>query len=260
MIGWYSSHTHSEKVMKHVQQGFQIPVVHTDRFQKRNAEKQEAILYGILRGCADVIHHNFKNGLDYLHIDNGYIKRHHFSGYYRISLNDTQAKYKDVNLPNERAKKLDVKIRDWVNNEHGLVLIIPHTPAFEIFYGVDIQKWLDTTIKKLNGRPYKVRTKFDSTPLEDDLKSAKCVITFNSNAALEAILFGIPAIATSNHSIIKSWNNLTMENVEDCFEKCSKLDRNKLLNFISYHQFTLDEIDKGIAPAIIREMRKENVY
>jgi len=260
MKGWYTSHVHSEKVMKHVQTGWKIPVCHTDRFSKKGAEHEEAIMYGILRGCADVIHHHFKNGIDYLHIDNGYFKRHHYSGYYRVSLNDTQARYKDIALPSERAKKLDVKIRDWVRNENGYVLIIPHTPAFEIFYGVDIKKWTDTTIKKLNGRPYKIRDKNATTPLEEDLKSASCVITFNSNAALEAILAGIPAIATSNHSVIKSWNKLTMDNVEDCFDKCSALDREKLVNFLSYHQFTLDEIDKGIAPAIIKEMRKENVY
>lgn len=259
MLAWYTSHFISEKVMLASSRGWRIPAKHTTLFRKGEFN-DEALLYGILRGCSDVIHYNFKHGHDYLHIDRGYIKPNHFSGYYRISLNDTQARYKDVSLPSERAKKLNVTIRDWQDNENGLILIIPPTVAFAIFYGIDIEQWIKTTIKKIGDRPYKVRTKEDHTQVEDDFKTAKCVITFNSNAALEAILFGVPAIATSQHSIIRDWNNLTMNDVNDCYDKSVNLDRNKLLNFAAYHQFTLDEIEKGIAPAIIKEMRKENVY
>ena len=258
-IAWYTDHFISEKVMLAASRGFRTPAKHTSLFRK-GEHNSEALLYGVLRGCSDVIHYNFKNGHDYLHIDRGYIKPHHFSGYYRISLNDTQAHYKDVALPSERAKKLNVTIRDWQDNENGLVLILPPTEAMAIFYGIDMKKWLDTTIKKLNGRPYKVRTKEDHVSLEDDLKTAKCVITFNSNAALDAVLFGVPAIVTSQHSVVRDWNGLTMNNVEDCYDKSVDLDRNKLLNFVAYHQFTLDEIEKGIAPAIIKEMRKEGAY
>lgn len=259
MLAWYTTHFISEKIILSASRGWKVPAKHTSLFRKGEFN-DEALLYGILRGCSDVIHYNFKNGHDYLHLDRGYIKPNHFSGYYRISLNDTQARYKDVNLPSERAKKLNVTIRDWQDNESGLVLIIPPTEAMAIFYGIDIKKWIDTTIKKINGRPHKVRTKEDHTQLEDDFKTAKCVITFNSNAALEAVLFGVPAIATSQHSTVRDWNNLTMNDVNDCYDKSIGLDRNKLLNFVAYHQFTLDEIEKGVAPAIIKEMRKENVY
>lgn len=247
--------------MKSVSNGFRIPAKHTSLFRKGEFN-EDAILYGILRGCSDVIHYNFKNGHNYLHLDKGYLKPHHFSGYYRISLNDTQAHYKDVKLPSDRAKKLNIVLKDWQDNENGIVLIVPPTTAMEVFYGIDAKKWIDTTIKKLNGRPYKVRTKEEASQisLQDDLKTAKCVITFNSNCALEAVLAGIPAIATSQHSIVRDWNQLTMNNVEDCYGRSISLDRDKLLNFVAYHQFTLDEIERGVAAAIIKEMRKENVY
>lgn len=259
MLAWYTSHFISEKVMLSTARGWRAPAKHTSLFRKGEFN-DEALLYGILRGCSNIIHYNFKNGHDYLHLDRGYIKPDHFSGYYRISLNDTQAHYKDINLPQDRAKKLNVQVRDWQDNENGLVLIIPPTEAMEIFYGIDAKKWIDTTIKKLNGRPHKVRTKEDHASIQDDFKISKCVITFNSNAALEAVLFGIPAIATSQHSVVRDWNNLNMNDINDCYDKSVGLDRNKLLNFVAYHQFTLDEIEKGIAPAIIKEMRKENVY
>lgn len=266
MIAWYSDHFISQKVMlRHAATGWRIPARHTTLFNKetRDKFKEEALLYGILRGCSDIIHFLFKNGIDYLHIDHGYVgrsKNNMFNGYYRISLNDTQAHYKDVKLPSERAKKLDITLKDWQDNEHGLILIIPPSPAMEVFYGINIEDWVKTTIKKIGGHPHKVRTKVDPIPLEDDLKNAKCVITFNSNTALDAVLAGIPAIATSQHSVVRDWNKLTMSNVHDCYEKSIGLDRSKLLNFISYHQFTLDEMEKGIAAAIIKEMRKENVY
>lgn len=256
---WYTSHAISESVMLSVSRGFRVPAKHTSLFHKHK-DKHEAILYGILRGCSDVMHNNFKSGIPYLHIDLGYIKRGHYDGYYRFSLNNTQAHYIDADLPSERAKKLDITLKDWQDNEAGIVLIIPPTTPIAIFYGIDIESWVKKTIEKLNGHPYKVRYKNDPKPIEEDFKIAKCVITFNSNCALDATIHGVPAIATSNHSIIKSWNGLTMNDFSDCYKKSVSLNRDKLINYLSYHQFTLDEVERGIAPAIIKEMRKENVY
>jgi len=269
MIAWYTNHFISQKIMRSVAIGFRCIAKDTSLFKegaKKGMFKDESILYGILRGCSDVIHHNFRNNLDYLHLDLGYIDRSlhnkgQFDGYYRISLNDTQARYKDVNLPSDRIDKLNYKMQDWQNNEHGYFLICPPTDAICIFYGIDCDKWINTTIQKLGNRKYKIRDKNDvSVRLEDDLLGAKCVITFNSNIALDATLAGIPVIATSQHSIVRDWNNLNMSNLDDCFTRSKELDRLKLLRFISYHQFTLKEIEKGLACAIIKKMREQNGY
>ena len=264
MLAWYTDHSFSIRIMRSVANGFRIPAKHTSLFRKGEFN-QEAVMYGILRGCSDIIRYNFKNKLDYLHIDLGYIERSQhtrgtFDGYYRFSLNDTQAHYKDVNLPSDRSNKLNITIKDWQDNDSGFYLIIPPTLAIETFYGVKAKDWVESTIYKLNGDPYKVRTKDDTSPLSEELKNTKCIITFNSNVALDATLAGIPTIVTSHHSVIRDWNGLTMANVQDCFEKSVNLDRKKLVNFISYHQFTLTEVEKGIAPAIIKKMREENVY
>lgn len=271
MIAWYTNHFISQKIMRSVAIGFKCIAKDTSLFKegiKKGMFKDEAILYGILRGCSDVIHHNFKNGLDYLHLDLGYIKRSlhnngQFDGYYKISLNDTQAHYKDINLPEDRLKKLDIVCKDWQNNKNGYFLICPPTDAICIFYGIDVKKWIDTTIHKLGDRHYKIREKNDvsmSVSLKDDLAGAKAVITFNSNVALDATLEGIPVIATSQHSVIKNWNNLTMSNLDNCIEISQNLDRDKLLRFISYHQFTLKEIENGLAFAIIKKMREQGAY
>lgn len=266
MLAWYTKHVISQRIiLRSVAPGWNIPAKNTTLFSGSEKDKyaDEAILYGILRGCDDVMHYNFKRGIDYLHLDHGYIGRsrqHCFDGYYRVSLNNTQADYKDIDLPSDRAKKLNVSLKDWKDNKDGFILIVPHTEAMQRFYGVDIKKWIDTTIKKIGDLPYKIRFKEDVIPLKEDLNSAKCVITFNSNTALDATLEGIPAIATSQHSIIRDWNKLNMSDVYDCYNKSISLDRNKLLNFISYHQFTLKEMETGYAKNVINEMRRRNVY
>lgn len=266
MIAWYTNHYISQKVMLSIKDGFNVISKDTSLFKegvKKNMFKEEAILYGILRGCSDVIHYNFRNNLDYLHIDKGYIGDNHFTGYYRISLNDTQARYKEIDLPDDRRLALNkyFTLKDWQKKD-GYYLIVPPTEAIAIFYGIDIKKWIDTTIHKLAGKPHKIRQKNDlsNIPLENDLAQAKCVITFNSNVALDATIAGVPVIATSQHSVIKNWNNLTMINLDDCYDKSILLDRKKLLNFIAYHQFTLTEIERGLAKAIIKKMREKNVY
>lgn len=269
MIAWYTNHFISQKIMRSVAIGFKCITKDTSLFKegaRKGMFKDEAILYGILRGCSDVIHYNFKNGLNYLHIDLGYIERSlhnkgQFDGYYRISLNDTQARYKDIDLPDDRLNKLNVNLEPWKNNENGYYLICPPTDAMCIFYGIDAKKWIDTTILKLNGKKYKLREKNDvSIQLENDLINAKCVITFNSNIALDATLAGVPVIVTSQHSVIRDWNNFNMSNLDNCLELSKNLDRKKLLKFISYHQFTLKEIEKGLASAIIQTLLKENKY
>ena len=51
-----------------------------------------------------------------------------------------------------------------------------------------------------------------------------------------------------------------MSNLDNCIEISQNLDRDKLLRFISYHQFTLKEIENGLAFAIIKKMKEQGAY
>lgn len=211
-----------------------------------STNKHVAVGYGILRGTGDIFHHNEQHGVDYYEVDRGYINPGHFDGYYRISKNGTQARYRDINLPSDRLDKLKFKRENWYNPK-GHVLICPPTEYIESFYDLVPGQWLEHAIDLCDRRGYRyiVRNKSSSAPLNSDLKDAQLVMTFNSNVAVDATIKGIPVIA-SEPSIVEGWR---LESTPPTDEEVSKL-----LRFISYNQFTLEEIRNGTAWRILHDM------
>jgi hypothetical protein len=267
MIAWHTSHINSFNVICNVRRGFNCEVKHARLFDGKISE--DSICYGILRGCEKILKQSNKDGYDYWHIDNGYIGGDYVKdvenlskgGCYRISRNNTQAIYIDHNYQSDRAKFLDIKLRDWKNNKDGVVLILPPTEAISKYYNIDIDDWIKSVKDKIDNRPYKIRTKEDRhIPLESELDNSKCLISYNSNAALESVFYGVPSIITSENSILKKWNNLNLDDIDSSYSKSIDLDRNKLINFISYHQFTLEEISNGVANQIIKKLDVFNLY
>jgi hypothetical protein len=254
--------------MYYVRRGFDCAAQHVSSFDK-DSIKDEPICYGILRGCEEILKESQKQNINYWYIDNGYIggdyiktpKNISKTSYYRITKNDTQAKYIDYEYPSDRASVLKVEMKSWKDNKNGLVLILPPTDAICKYYQVDADKWLEVIKSKIGNKPYKVRTKSDRhIPFKEELDNARCVITYNSNAALEAVFYGVPTIIDSENSIVKKWNNLSIDDLDFSYEKSINLDRNKLLNFLSYHQFTLWEIFDGVAHKIIKDFDSRNLY
>lgn len=214
--------------------------------------KHVAVGYGILRGTGDIFHHNRANNVDFYEVDRGYINPNHYDGYYRISKNALQAKYKELDLPGDRLEKLKFERKQWFNPK-GHILIIPPSEYIETFYNLAPGWWESEVIKSLEGvtRPFKVRDKSESRPLDYDLQDAYCVITFNSNVAVDASIKGVPVI-TGAYSIAGKWCKNSMADViESKIEAPTQERIDKFLRFVSYNQFTLDEIKSGLAWQII---------
>jgi hypothetical protein len=266
---WQTDHTINQTVSKAVRDGTQFKIKNVpgaiyrddEWYEITSAAKQPpSIAYGILRGTADQFRKCKQAGVDWWEIDNGYFKRGHFDGYYRISKNGLQATYRDVDLPADRLDALRLDIRDWQRNNDGHILISPPTPAIVDFYGDAAANWLNDTLevlKTITDRRIKVRYKNDGNPypLEHDIKSAYCVITFNSVIALDALLLGIPAIA-SPYCVVNSWNHY---NVYDVNRDLTCIDREKLFKYLSYCQFTLDEFRRGYAFRTANEIQNDNI-
>lgn len=218
-----------------------------------STNKHIAVGYGILRGTGDIFKHNTEHWIDYYEVDRGYINPKHFDGYYRISKNGLQAKYKDVDLPGDRLEKLKIERANWFNPK-GKIIVCPPSGYIENYYGITPGLWEKTICDTLThtekmfdiSLPFKVRNKDDTTPLENDLQNARCVITFNSNVAVDATIKGIPVLASEN-SVVCGWT----PNIMGEFMPPTSEQIDKLLRFISYNQFTLEEIRSGMAWKIL---------
>lgn len=241
---WYTQHEFNHRVLSAVAAGLARAGAPVQAMQCAGAStlpQGEHICYGVLRGADAVLKASERLGLPWYHIDNGYFRPGHFHGYYRISKGNTQAHFSPMQaMTGERWRSLDLAIAPWQRNPFGHVLICPPTPAMGEFFGIDVDVWLrhvQETLSAHSVRPVLVRHKHASSPLEDDLRGAYAVVTFNSSVAWQALQQGIPAIA-DRQCVVHSWNHFNFADIEQDLTQC---DRLALFQFLANNQFTLNE-------------------
>lgn len=250
---WHTGHQINETISAALHAGIPQSILkHTSWSDNyiNQTNKHVAVGYGILRGTADIFNHNSSERVDFYEVDRGYINPNHFDGYYRISKNDMQAKYKEIDLPSDRLEKLKFKRENWFDPK-GKIIVCPPSDYIENYYKIS-NEWTRGFEIFLSeaGHTYKIREKSDTTSLDHDLQGAKCVIAFNSNVLVDAAIKGIPVYGES--SVIKGWSNTSLTDIAlNKINEPNNLD--KLLNFISYNQFTLEEIRNGTAWRLLHE-------
>jgi hypothetical protein len=80
-------------------------------------------------------------------------------------------------------------------------------------------------------------------PIEEDLKGAHAIVTFNSNAAVDAVIAGIPAFAMDQGSM--AWD--VTEHDLARIEQPIRPDRDQWAAELAYTQWTQDEMARGWA-------------
>ena len=131
------------------------------------------------------------------------------------------------------------------------------------FYGLDKDQWItDTvaTIRKFTDRPIQIRERVKSrldrvvhnTLKEALLDDVHCLVTFNSNAATESVMFGVPAftMAPSHAASPVTSNNLSQ------IESPYYPDKEKVYAWachLAYLQYHNDELRNGSAKRMLDE-------
>lgn len=247
---WHTGHPINEKLSYALHSGIPQSILKHTEWAKNyidSTNKFVAVGYGILRGTGDIFNHNRRHNIDYYEVDRGYVNPNHYDGYYRISKNGLQAQYLEHELPDDRLSKLKYERAEWFSPK-GRIIICPPSEYIEQYSGFTPSWWENEIIQSIGDKPYKVRDKSDARPLNDDLQGARCVITFNSNVAIDAAIKGIPII-TGMYSVAGRWSQNSMANVTN--DTLTVQDPIELLKFISYNQFTLEEIKDGTAWKIL---------
>lgn len=118
--------------------------------------------------------------------------------YYRITKNA----YQHSGVGDSDGRRLDVlgiAPKKWKKNGSSII-VCPQSDAYHARMGQP--NWLEETLAKLaanSDRPIKVRRKRGAhRTLAQDLENAWCVVVHTSNAAVEAVLAGVPAICTGD--------------------------------------------------------------
>ena len=214
-------------------------------------------------GKRKLIHWCWNNNHDFYYMDSGYIGNYKskinpngWKTYHRIVKNDVQHS-NIVERPADRWKQLQFPIQPRKTGSH-ILLVTPSEKSCK-FYNIELNTWKTETInaiKKYTDRPIIIRDKTSrqnrlSNTIFHDLRNAHALVTFNSIAAVESVVYGVPAFTlaptAADPVCDKNLSNIENPTIYD-------MDYlNTWANHIAYGQFHIDEFKDGSAWRILNE-------
>jgi lipopolysaccharide biosynthesis glycosyltransferase len=204
----------------------------------------------IMQECLD-------QGRDFYYIDTGYFGNRKLKDYHRVTKNAMQWLGPIEDRPADRLERTRVRARPM--SPGSKILICPPSAKALSYWNLDEQTWVDgiiAEIKRHTDRPIEVRLK---QPREvratvDTIEMAlsrdvHCMVTFNSIAAVESLIYGKPVFALGPNAAAPLANkDLSMIETP----KIPDIDQvTALLRCLAYHQFTVEEMRTGYAWSIL---------
>jgi lipopolysaccharide biosynthesis glycosyltransferase len=204
-----------------------------------------------------VMKHCLEVGRDFYYIDTGYFGNVKVKDYHRITKNAMQWLGPTEIRPADRLERTRVRARPMTPGSK--ILICPPSAKAMSYWELDEQQWIDdtiATIQKFTDRPIEVRLKQPreqrarvntmEQALADDVH---CMVTFNSIAAVESLIYGKPVFAMGPNAAAPLANT-DLSQIENPF--IPSLDQvTELLRCLAYHQFTVEEMSTGYAWAVL---------
>jgi hypothetical protein len=161
--------------------------------------------------------------------------------------------------PDDRWKKLGYQLQPRRHGSKILIAAPDEKPC--VFYGISLQQWLDDTIatvKKHTDREIVIRQRNPNRQtrvnnnLESALQDVHAVITYNSIAATESIIEGVPAFTLAPCNAAAPVANQSLETIDQPFWPDQDL-RYAWVCHLAYGQFHINELKDGTAWKILEE-------
>lgn len=202
------------------------------------------IIWGLLRGSPELIAASVKAKQPWVYLDHGYVHRGHYSGHYRVTVNDLQQRHL-IERPDDRWKALGVRLKPWRKGRE--VIVCPPSDHFARTFGLQgWERYVLDALKKLTDRPIKIRRKTDNQSFPAALGNAHCVVASSSIAAVEAAVLGVP-VFVDECSAAAPIGLTDLTKIEEPIYP----DREPWAHSLAYGQFTRDEMKDGTCWRII---------
>ena len=153
-----------------------------------------------------------------------------------------------------RKKGIDCHFKGW-RDSGDYILLCPSSPTVTYHInGISQEEWIKQVgeeIRKHTDRLIRVRNKprpgneWWGTDIKDELKDAWCVVTNMSLAAVDGILNMTPGF-THQRNVASLVTSRKIDKIEKPFKPGRKTVQ-EWLNMIANHQFTIQEIEDGLA-------------
>lgn len=199
---------------------------------------------------------------EFYYIDNGYFGNPKSKHWFRIIKNHVHdvRPLRDRPLDRlERCERYAGKLILKPFTAGRKIIIAPPSPKSLSLWNMDFQRWLDDTVaelKKHTDRPIEVRLKRDRPDrlvndtmeqcLADDVH---CLVTYNSVAAVEALMLGKPVITLGPNAATQLARH-DLSEIENLLVPTED-QRMAWLAHLSYSQFEYREIENGYAWSIL---------
>jgi len=204
----------------------------------------------------------WENSHEFFYMDSGYVGNYKSKSnpygwkvWHRIVKNDVQHNG-IIDRPDDRWKRLNYPIEKRKHGKHILLVTPSEKPCK--FYGIDRDTWVSETIaniKQHTDRPIVIRDKASrqqriNNTIFDDLKNCHALVTYQSIAAVESVLYGVPAFTlapTAADPVCDKDLNL--------IEIPTQQEEDKIYKWachLAYGQFHNDEMKNGTAYRILR--------
>jgi len=225
-----------------------------------------AVVFGVYKskvpkskGRGTVFRQQRSNNKDVIVLETGYVNRgdgenHHYAAGFN-GLNG-RADFKNKEMPSDRWDKLGVSLKPYSPGGH--IILCAQVPWDASVDGTEHHKWVKgiaANLLKLTDKPIIFRPhpkavlpplpncEYSQCPLEWDLPRAHAVVTFNSNSAVEAAIFGKPVFCFDEGSMC--WD-IANKNILD-IDKPQFPDRTQWVRNLAYTQWTPDEMAQGLS-------------
>ena len=141
-----------------------------------------------------------------------------------------------------------IKLASWKKKRGDDILICASSPLLYEFYNTTIDEWLKDTVEKIrkySNRPITVRQK-QLGNIEFDLERSWLLVTHVSASALDALIHGIPVIATAPCAATPM---ATL--IQEIENPRITANRNALFSTLAWGQFTISEMKSGQAWEVV---------
>lgn len=262
----YLSKNGDDEYIDRLARGARTVPIPLDQFDYHQDPEAGVVLRGIMKH--KIIKQCWQDGRRFRYMDSGYFgNRAHarlnpggWKVWHRIIENDLQQQQL-IQCPGDRWDRLDLTCLPWRDNGREIVIVAPDEKPCK-FYGIDLDAWvqdLQQQLAAVTDRPITVRhrardvvkrNRDQSNSFEQAISTAHAVITFNSNAAVESILQGVPVFITHEVSAAAPVANRDISAIESPW----LADRDLVMSWLhglAYSQFHNHELESGDALRIL---------
>lgn len=221
----------------------------------------------VIRGIMKhkIIKRCWEDRRDFYYMDSGYMGNrigvnnpHGWKFWHRVVPNNLQHG-SVIPRPADRWQRLCITMKPRQQGSKILVAAPDAKPC--VFYNIDLDSWIESTvaaIKQYTDRPVEIRQRNPnrqtriSNNLESALVNVHAVVTYNSIAATESVMAGVPAFALAPCNAAMPVSNTDLSCIDNPWWPTDD-ERHAWACHLAYGQFHVNELKNGTAQRILQE-------